>query len=435
MQLGHAKSYKAFMKQSSRYFSQALWPTTRRKFDIATTSPSQLFPAEQISTTELSPQEEKSWLLCDFDAQTGLQSGDRKPDVMNSKVRLQETSPGNFGFVASEDIRAGQLILRENAFCYVDDEMAQGDADNATDYLAKVIWNILSHAEISPKLAPYLRQMYPRQQFDRVDTHFWQYPELSATPDSVVLSLEDTVNKLSSNMLNAINADIRPQLKDLTGYGWWLKMSGFNHSCLANICVLTLGNVVYIRSTRDIHKGEELCFSYLGPNDLVQPKWFRQTKFQNIWEFLCHCPRCTKTTDNDQDIRPPDNLIRRYLQLLPKVTEGDISVGNDVKKVVMEMKAFCEKKPNFFNFGALFSASHLYEMNNMPEEVFGCFAEMLPLAEKILPRNHPFMISCLLGEYMRTKDLEHRQRAEATHQICYGGGIELFERRWGSHLT
>ena len=116
MQLGHSKSYKTFIKHSvklllnscvaikvanfeSRYFSQALWPTTRRRFDIAAISSSQLFPVEQISATELTPQEEKNWLLSDFDAQTGLQSGDRKPDVMNSKVRLQETTSGNYGFV------------------------------------------------------------------------------------------------------------------------------------------------------------------------------------------------------------------------------------------------------------------------------------------------------------------------------------------------
>ena len=50
--------------------------------------------------------------------------------------------------------------------------------------------------------------------------------------------------------------------KDL-GSGLWINESCFNHSCIPNCAWSQIGDHIFIRTTRDIEAGEELCVSYV----------------------------------------------------------------------------------------------------------------------------------------------------------------------------
>ncbi len=56
--------------------------------------------------------------------------------------------------------------------------------------------------------------------------------------------------KLTSTMNNAL------------GRAVWIQPSLINHSCAPNVDVAIIGNFIFLRTTRDVAAGEELCIAY-----------------------------------------------------------------------------------------------------------------------------------------------------------------------------
>ena len=73
-----------------------------------------------------------------------------------------------------------------------------------------------------------------------------------------------------------------------------LDASMLNHSCRPNLAVAenTGQRITRFRATRQIAKGEELCFSYIHARGLL-PTQERQANIKKDWGFWCACPACT----------------------------------------------------------------------------------------------------------------------------------------------
>jgi hypothetical protein len=71
--------------------------------------------------------------------------------------------------------------------------------------------------------------------------------------------------------------------------GFWIHTSYINHSCLPNSVRSFLGDMLFLRATRDIEQGEEITSQYVSP-DLVYSA--RQESFKGTWEFECDCALC-----------------------------------------------------------------------------------------------------------------------------------------------
>jgi hypothetical protein len=77
------------------------------------------------------------------------------------------------------------------------------------------------------------------------------------------------------------------------GSGLWIKESMFNHSCAPNCIWSQIGDHMFIRSTRPISSGEELCITYVGNKETYEAK---KAKFAG-WigqhdGFECQCEWC-----------------------------------------------------------------------------------------------------------------------------------------------
>lgn len=83
------------------------------------------------------------------------------------------------------------------------------------------------------------------------------------------------------------------------GSGLWVIESMFNHSCVPNCAWTQIGNHMFIRSTRPINAGEELCISYCGTDD-TYPE--RLEKFRGWIKpgegFECACEWCHTLRNN-----------------------------------------------------------------------------------------------------------------------------------------
>lgn len=76
-----------------------------------------------------------------------------------------------------------------------------------------------------------------------------------------------------------------PELRN----GFWIHASYINHSCLPNTVRTFIGDVHFLRATRDIEPGEELTHQYVSPEIDISE---RQERYQGTWGFKCDCRLC-----------------------------------------------------------------------------------------------------------------------------------------------
>jgi hypothetical protein len=77
-----------------------------------------------------------------------------------------------------------------------------------------------------------------------------------------------------------------------TGIGLWIRPSLFNHSCDPNCCWLTIGDFMFIVTTRHVKPNEELCISYLDPQRSFADRESALKNWNDGQGFKCDCPRC-----------------------------------------------------------------------------------------------------------------------------------------------
>ena len=85
------------------------------------------------------------------------------------------------------------------------------------------------------------------------------------------------------------------------GNGIWLRESLFNHSCTPNCTWAIVGDHMFIRTTRPVEEGEELCISYVAQNQSFDER----TKLFERWTgpgngFECRCQWCCAIRADDR---------------------------------------------------------------------------------------------------------------------------------------
>eukprot|EP01054_Gregarina_sp_Poly1_P003617 Gregarina_sp_Poly_1__3616@NODE_2063_length_2747_cov_562_390672_g1331_i0_p1_GENE_NODE_2063_length_2747_cov_562_390672_g1331_i0NODE_2063_length_2747_cov_562_390672_g1331_i0_p1_ORF_typecomplete_len402_score47_42SET/PF00856_28/1_1e19_NODE_2063_length_2747_cov_562_390672_g1331_i02191424 len=90
----------------------------------------------------------------------------------------------------------------------------------------------------------------------------------------------------------------------------------FNHSCVANTVPTHIGDLMVLRTIRDIKPGEELTFSYVPIDDLRDPMDIR-----NFPLFDCHCEKCAL----EPEPLKPTNIDDEFTAELLKSIVGEIN--------------------------------------------------------------------------------------------------------------
>lgn len=106
----------------------------------------------------------------------------------------------------------------------------------------------------------------------------------------------------------------------------------FNHSCVPNVHnswnMETKTETLY--AVRDIAKGQELCTTYLNPNDLYRPSRDRRALLQRL-KFTCGCEACR--LEGAQ--RQRSDETRQELRQLARQLESDMADVDVVRQRVM----------------------------------------------------------------------------------------------------
>jgi hypothetical protein len=107
-----------------------------------------------------------------------------------------------------------------------------------------------------------------------------------ATPEAFILLAErDSHNSFGIRSLDD-GGD------EFLGYGVWPLASFFNHSCSPNVGKRRIGRAWDFWTSRPIAKGEELCISYMGGDEVDLDVVERRLRLSETWVFECGCERC-----------------------------------------------------------------------------------------------------------------------------------------------
>jgi hypothetical protein len=114
--------------------------------------------------------------------------------------------------------------------------------------------------------------------------------------------------------------------------GFWILSSYVNHSCLPNSVRSFLGDMLFLRATRDIEEAEEITSQYVAP-ELEYGK--RQDKFSGTWGFECDCPLCVHDKGVGQE------LEARRMKVFEELKNMAMKIGDKVS--VRSTRLTCDR--------------------------------------------------------------------------------------------
>lgn len=87
--------------------------------------------------------------------------------------------------------------------------------------------------------------------------------------------------------------------------------SFFNHSCIPNATYFTIGDMMFVKTNREVDKDEELTIHYLYVERPGERE--RNEMLQRIWEFTCHCDLCISERLDEDTCTAADKIVDRAL--------------------------------------------------------------------------------------------------------------------------
>lgn len=212
-----------------------------------------------------------------------------------SNTSIRKARGRGRGLFAVKDIKAGELVMCEQALCTAFGEeqgtnnigfmfnLEHGTATMGTHTvrLTRVIHKLLHR----PKLTERFNELYNGD----------YKPKPTATPtEAGGLVPVDTFAVQAALELNGFSipslasADLEDQ-DERRSTGVWLHASAINHDCIGNASRSFIGEMILIRATKNIAKNEEITMRYMNPNGTISD--FQET-LQKTWKFKCSCALC-----------------------------------------------------------------------------------------------------------------------------------------------
>ncbi|MCO5588020.1 hypothetical protein L7F22_041974 [Adiantum nelumboides] len=244
------------------------------------------------------------------------------------EIRLTGDGRGR-GLFATKDLEAGSLVLVSNAMALARWLSPKDDCNSLEDdVVTKLVQRCMRCKEDLEGL--YALQGSGSEQRERRDV-----PSMSlfGSDKRADRSLEDMYDifmriradsqqqpKVDAKRIKAIvnctayksNAALIQQSNDITNErgltnselfcGLWLLPGFINHSCIANLSRLDVGESAFFHATREIKAGDELTVCYTD----VHLPWasFRKQHIIKTFGFECNCRRCAVEAAYDVKLRP-----------------------------------------------------------------------------------------------------------------------------------
>ncbi|KAF2206564.1 hypothetical protein CERZMDRAFT_52923 [Cercospora zeae-maydis SCOH1-5] len=226
--------------------------------------------------------------------------------TFSAHTEARDSPLGGRGLFATKDIKTGEIVLCEKAFCVVWSHEAE--AWSAVTYDARDDQIRVFPAGMTQVLAQKLLNNPSR--IPRVMRLFGDYRSSSADPydqltssDGPVLDtfqLHDIVCRNAfgpgaiSSGGNYGHEDVRT-----ASTGLWITAAYVNHSCVSNAAKEYIGDLMLLRATRDIGAGEEITHTYCDVPDYDS----RAAVLRTTWGFGCQCKLCEAEREDGVEVR------------------------------------------------------------------------------------------------------------------------------------
>lgn len=206
---------------------------------------------------------------------------------------IAPSSPGHGrGLFSTRDLKAGELIMAEGAFCYLtgqDDTFAIECNAARLDHkrMSRVgLWAAVTRKMMSnPVLAREFLNLHRVQ-----ESYETQLEEVDGCAVADTFQVHDML---------ARNAFGSPREQEDHFSGVWIRSAYINHSCIPNAERGLVGDMMLVHATRPIKQGEEISLSYTGFDE----DYCRAYALESSWGFKCDCPLCLADADCSDDIR------------------------------------------------------------------------------------------------------------------------------------
>lgn len=229
-----------------------------------------------------------------------------------SNVGIHDAGSHGNGLFAVKDIAADELILCEKALC------VSFDSDKAPANLtvldsksqrqlvgtqASLLFELVEKLLYSPDTARSFFKIYDAGYPLKIPTEL-----VDDTVPVDIFRVQAIVQHNSFGCPNPSSTDksATDQVRGKAGYpstGLWMTASYTNHACVGNAMRSFIGDMMIMRATRDITKGEEILMPYRLP-DISHRE--TQIELRKIWGFTCDCPLSiaeAKTSEDQLDER------------------------------------------------------------------------------------------------------------------------------------
>lgn len=163
------------------------------------------------------------------------------------------------------------------------------------------------------------------------------------------------------------------------GIGIWTTPSFINHACWGpgTVHPSFMGDMMFVRATMDMKKGEQITFSYLMLNQDIA---IRQKSFTGGWGFTCSCCYCTAESQDTPDVRKS-----RRTQLKRALSFGKTPVQPSALPQIVKVVKFLEatykrppsEQPRIVLAGALEHLSWTYQQLGDPYMLIKTVQHML----------------------------------------------------------
>lgn len=239
----------------------------------------------------------------DYDFMKMSRSANKKHNRLDhadftSNTTISEAGAHGKGLFATKDIKAGQLIMCEKAMCVAFDSDETSRSYTILNHNTKralagtqatLLFTMVQKLVHNPELATVF--------FDLFDGGYQPKTSLQLVEGLVPVDTFRTQAIIEYNCFECptVRSSSKAAQKQATspaGYhstGLWLRASYINHACDGNALRSFIGDMMIVRATRDIVKGEEILMPYRLPNAVNA---ITQEELGKAWAFKCDCGLC-----------------------------------------------------------------------------------------------------------------------------------------------
>jgi len=235
----------------------------------------------------------------------GLSTGRPQVDAasFSKNVEIRESSGKGRGLFVTSDLKPGEIILAEKAFCAVwgheDEALTAMTYDKRDDKIrvfpAGLPKSIVQKLQDNPSLV------------ERVLDLFGDYggigKELLLRNSNPVIDIFQIHDIVTRNAFGLHALDLSKQNEQASvgnaSTALWILAAYVNHSCVPNATKESIGDLMVLRATQSIRAGDEITHSYDASSDFDA----RSAALITTWGFTCTCALCTVERMESPEVR------------------------------------------------------------------------------------------------------------------------------------